>query len=212
MLNAFGLDASMIEAKFTNLKNDVLLMLFTQETDCPHCSDLKFLVEKVASVTNKIKVENYNFAINTGMDDIYHIKRIPAVVLSSGVDYGIRYYCAPTGPEVYNFLDDIVLVSKGDVDLSDDKRERLNKLTSLVTLEYFISPTCPFSWPGERSLLKLAMASEFINLDIIDVTDFRKVAEEYNVRGIPMTVINGKKQVYGALTENDFIDAILESA
>ena len=79
-------------------------------------------------------------------------------------------------------------------------------------LEYFTSPECPFSWPGERTLVKLAMACENVSLDIIDVTEFRQVAEQYNVRGIPMTVINGKKNVYGALTEDDFIDAILENA
>jgi len=212
MLNAFGLDASTIEAKFIGLKNDVQLMLFTQESDCPHCNDLKFLVEKLASITSKIKVEKYNFAINAGMDDIYNIKRIPALVLNSGVDYGIRYYCAPTGPELYNFLDDIVLVSRREEMLDGEKKRRLNTLTKQVSLEYFTSPECPFSWPGERTLVKLAMACENVSLDIIDVTEFRQVAEQYNVRGIPMTVINGKKNVYGALTEDDFIEAILENA
>lgn len=211
MLNAFGLDASIIENKFTGLKSDIQLVLFLQETDCSHCRDLRFLVEKIASITHKIKTETYNFAINKEIANQYKIKRIPAVALIGEKDYGIRYYSSPEGPELYNFLDDIVEVSQGEAKLSEKSKERLKELKSIINLEYFISPTCPFSWPGEKTLLRLAMASDLINLDIINVTDFREVAEKYNVRGIPMTVVNGKGEFYGALKEEDFVNIIIEN-
>jgi len=211
MLTAFGLDLAIVENKFTGLKNDVNLLLFQQEAGCVHCHETKRLMEKLASITHKINLDVFNFAINKEMVSKYNIKRVPALVLTSDKDYGIRYYSFPKGAELYNFLDDIVEISNGDVGVSTESKERLARLQTSVQLEYFISPSCPFSWTGEKILLRLAMSSDLINLDIIDVADFLEIAESYQVRGIPMTVVNGKGKFYGALTEKEFVDAILEN-
>ncbi len=211
MLTAYGLDAFIVENKFKGLKNDIQLILFLQEAGCNHCRDLRFLVEKLASITHKVKAETYNFAVDKEIVNQYKIKRVPAVALIGEKDYGIRYYSAPEGQELYNFLDDIVEVSRGKENLSEESMERLKVLKSPVNLEYFISPTCPYTWPGGKTLLRLAMASDLLSLDIINVTDFRDVAEKYNVRGIPMTVVNGKGEFYGSLSEKDFVTVILEN-
>ena len=86
----------------------------------------------------------------------------------------------------------------------------MEELKTPVQLELFISPTCPYSWPAEKIALRLAMASDKINLDIIDAMKFQEVAEQYNIRGIPVTIINGKEYIFGALREDDFIKAFLD--
>ena len=209
MLTSFGLELSMVENKFRGLVDDLEIWLFSRETDWPPYREIKRLLEKLATITDKIKPELVNYDADKEKVERYGIKRVPALAIIGRKDYGIRYYCIPEGAELYNFLDDLVQISSGQADVSPETEAKLAQIKRPVQLEYFVSPNCPFAWPGERNLLKLAMANDLINLDIINVTDFREVAEKYGVRGIPVTVVNGKGKFYGALPEHEFVDAIL---
>ncbi len=210
MFKPYGLDLEVVEAKFSSLKNDVKLLFFTQETKCPHCNKTRRLLESLASITQKIEFVAYNFAINKEKDSKYHIFTVPALALIGENDYGIRYYGYPQGMELNDFLDDIIYVSKGESTLKPGVVIKLLQLKKPIQLKIFISPGCLYSLPVAKLALKLAIASEFINVDIIHANEFLELAENYNVRGIPMTVINEKKNIYGALDEEEYINHILE--
>ncbi len=212
MLNAFGLDLEVVENKFCALKNDVKLIFFTRETNCPHCNDTRRLLERLASVTHKITFDFYNFAINQVKDREYHVFTVPALAIIGEKDYGIRYYGYPRGAELYDFLDDIIYVSQGESTLKPGAAMKLSWPTNPVQLKIFISPNCPYSLPVARLALKLAIASDAISVDIIHADEFLELAEKYRVRGIPMTVVNEGKSFYGALDEEDYVNHIFELA
>ena len=209
MLTSFGLDIT-VENKFKDLKHEVQLLLFLQEADCYHCREIKRLFEKLASITHKINLDVYNFAIDKEVAGRYNIKRVPAIAVIGNRDFRIRYYCFPEEVLFYHLLDSIVEVSHGTPSISTKNKKFLEGLDTLVQLELFISPTCAYSWPAEKTALRLAMASDKINLDIIDAMKFQEVAEQYNIHGIPMTIVNGKECIFGALHEEDFIRALIE--
>jgi len=100
-----------VEYKFTALEEDIQLLLFIQEANCNHCLKIRHLLEKLASITHKIKLDVYNYAINKKIASQYNIKRSPAIALLGSKYFGIRYYCFPQRYELINFLDDIVTVS-----------------------------------------------------------------------------------------------------
>ncbi len=212
MLKPYGLDMETIEIKFRSLKNDVKLVYFTRESDCNHCNEAKRFFEKVASVSRKIEFEVFNFAINLKKDWEYRIFAVPALAIMGEKDYGIRYYGYPQGTELYNFLDDVVYVSCGENTLPSVVSEKLQKLDEKVQLKIFVSSTCPYSLPVAKLGLKLAVANDNICVDIIDAIDFLEVSEKYDVRGIPMTVVNEKNGFYGALNVEEYVDNILKLA
>jgi len=210
MFKPYGLDLEVVEAKFSSLKNDVKLVFFTRETECPHCNETRRLLERLASITQKIAFVSYNFAINKEKDSKYRIFTVPALAIIGEKDYGIRYYGYPRGTELNNFLDDIIYVSKGETSFNPDVTNKLLLLKKPIQLKIFISPGCLYSLPVAKLALKLAIASNAINVDIIHADEFLELAENYKVRGIPMTVINEKKNLYGALDEEEYINHILE--
>jgi glutaredoxin-like protein len=212
MLNAFGLDLEVVENKFRALQNDVKLIFFTRETDCPHCGEIRKLLQSLASITHKIEFDSYNFAINQEKDHEYGIFTVPALAIIGEKDYGIRYYGYPRGTEVNDFLDDIIYVSKGESTLKPQTAMKVALFTKPTQLKIFISPNCPYSLPVARLALKLAIASDGIHIDIIHADEFLELAEKYGVRGIPMTVVNEKKSFYGALDEEEYVNQILELA
>ncbi len=62
-----------------------------------------------------------------------------------------------------------------------------------------------------RAAHALAMANEHIRAEVIEVQEFPEVARHYQVRGVPKTVINDGAEFVGAVPDEMFVDAILES-
>jgi glutaredoxin-like protein len=210
MFELYGLSKSRIEDKFTSLKNDIKLVFFTQELDCPHCDDARRFFEYVASVTRKIEFEVFNFTINQEKRREYRIFTVPALAIVGKKDYEIRYYGNPMGPELSNLLDDIVYVSRGENTLSDTVTQKLQLMKKRTQLKIFYSALCPYSLPVVKLGLQLAVASDFIMLDIIDAVEFLRVSEKYHVRGIPLTIVNEEKSFYGALEDEEYVENILK--
>jgi glutaredoxin-like protein len=208
MLDAFGLDLEVVEKKFSALKNDIKLVFFTRESNCPNCGEIRSLLEHLASVTHKITFDFYNFAINQQKDQEYQIFAVPALAIIGEKDYGIRYYGYPRGMELDDFLDDIVYISRGESTLKAEAATKSALIDESTHLLIFISPNCLYSLPVAKLALKLAVANEAIKVDIVHANEFMELAEKYNVRGIPMTVVNHRECFYGALDEGDYVNHI----
>lgn len=56
---------------------------------------------------------------------------------------------------------------------------------------------------------RLAMASPYIRSTAIEATEFREMSTRYQVRGVPMMVVNDSWSFLGALPESEFVDAVL---
>ncbi len=55
------------------------------------------------------------------------------------------------------------------------------------------------------------MANENISAEIVEVQEFPDVAQRYQVMGVPKTVINDAAEFVGAVPDEAFVDAILQS-
>lgn len=212
MLRAFGLDLDVVEEKFRSLKDNVKLVLFSRETDCAHCNEIKTIMKQLASASNKVTFESYSYLDNLDSKNEYRIFAVPALAIIGAKDYGIRYYGCPKGNELYNFLDDIIKVSNGVSKLDPEIQNKLSSLGKPINLKIFISPNCPYSLPAAKFSLNLVIACDEISVDIIHADEFYDLAEKYYLRGIPLTVVNEKKSFYGALDEHEYVRKIFEFA
>jgi len=58
----------------------------------------------------------------------------------------------------------------------------------------------------------MAMESSYIAADVIEVSEFPYLAQRYQVRGVPKTVINERVDFVGAVPEPQFLEMVLEAA
>ncbi len=70
-----------IEKEFAGLKEEVKLIVFTQELECQYCKETRALAEQVASLSEKIGIEVYNFITNKEQAQEYRVDKIPAIVV-----------------------------------------------------------------------------------------------------------------------------------
>ena len=192
-----------------NLRDEVRILVFTQETECPFCKQARELAEEVGAFSNKIKVEVYDFVKDSEKAEEYQIDKVPAIAVLGKKDYGIRFYGLAYGYEFKPFTESIINVSREATNLSEETKKKLASIEKPVQIQVFVSLTCPYC-PLVTSLAhQFAMESDFVRADMVDVGEFPHLGQKYNIMGVPKTVINEKTEFVGAVSEELFVQQVV---
>jgi glutaredoxin-like protein len=197
-----------IKKQFEKLTEEVELIVFTQENECLFCKEARELVVELGTLSPKIKTKVYDFVKNGDEDIKYNIKSIPAIAIIGKEDYGIRYYGMPAGYEFLVLVEDIIDVSRGTTLLSDILKKKISEIKKTIHIQVFVSPTCPYCPKAARIAHQLAIESEFIRSDVIEMTEFPYLVQRYSVMSTPHIVINEDTAFVGAQTIEVFIEQI----
>jgi glutaredoxin-like protein len=182
----------------SKLKHDVRVVVFTQSFECSYCKESRELVEELAMLTDKIKVEVYDFVNDADKARELSIDKIPAIALLGEKDYGIRFFGIPAGYEFGAFVDDIIDVSNRRSRLANTTKEALKRINKNINIKVFVTPTCPYCPKMVRLAHQSAIESDYITAHMIDSIEFPQLANRYNVMAVPKTIINDTIEFEGA--------------
>lgn len=201
--------------EFSALTEPVKIIVFTQKMECQYCTETRMIAEEVASLSDKISVEVFDFETHVEIAEEYNIDKIPATVIMRGgdqpKDYGIRLFGIPSGYEFSTFIEDIMMVSKGESGLSAETKAWVANLTEPVHMQVFITPTCPYCPRAVILAHQLAMESELIHSDMVEAIEFPHLSNKYHVQGVPRTVINETVHMEGAAPEMMLLGKLKEA-
>ncbi|MFH1772314.1 MAG: thioredoxin family protein [Candidatus Omnitrophota bacterium] len=200
-----------VREKFRALKDDVKLIVFTQESGCQYCSENKELMEEIAQLSDKISVEVLDLKKDKERVAKYGITNVPATAIVGKEDYNIRLYGIPSGYDFLSLIEGISLVSTGETQLTGQDIEYLNNLKKDVHLQVFVSSGCPHCPSAAMVANQMAKASSRVKADIIDSSQFPHLASKYNVSAVPHTVVNETSFQLGAAPAAMIIDKINET-
>jgi glutaredoxin-like protein len=200
-----------IEKRLKDLKEPIKLVVFTQEFECPTCEENRTLMEEVARTVPEVSVEVNDFVLDKDEGDAYKIDKIPATVVEGKKDYGIRFYGIPNGYEFSSLVEAINMVSLDDSMLSTQTREQIKALSKPVTIQVFITPTCPYCATAVQMAHKMALESELITADMVEIVEFPYLTQKYNVFAVPKVVMNEKIAFEGALPESKFLKRVMKA-
>jgi alkyl hydroperoxide reductase subunit AhpF len=140
-----------IKRLFEDLDGDVHLILFTEKESvlfipgreqCETCKDTRALLEEVAALSEKIKLEVHEYSADSEVARTHGIDRIPAfVMMADGVKGKVRYFGLPSGYEFSVLLGGLLDVSKGKSELSEPSIELLQSLSTDLHIQVFVTPT-----------------------------------------------------------------------
>ena len=119
----------------------IKLLYFTQAYACQFCRETEQILREVAGLSPKITLEVYDLMADKGAAEKYRIDKIPATVVMSDVDYGIRFYGIPSGYEFSSLIEDLIAVSRGEAGLSAKTLEILKGIKEPVHIQVFVTPT-----------------------------------------------------------------------
>lgn len=201
---------------FASLQHPVEILFFgsSDPARCQYCADTQQLLQEVSELSPMLTLRAYDLDADAAAAQQYKVDGIPEFVLvgSDGdevTDYGIRYKGIPAGHEFSSLINDLVLVSHRDSNLSPETRKFLKGLTHPVHLQVFVTPTCPYCPRAVILAHQFAMESPLVEAEMVEAMEFPELSERFDVSGVPQTTINmGAGTLVGAAPEQNLVAEI----
>jgi glutaredoxin-like protein len=200
-----------IKKVFDLLKDPVIIELFTMKIECGLCKETHELLSEIVALSPKLSLELHEQESENELAAKLNIDKVPAIILKTQKDYGIRFFGIPAGYEFTALMSSMMLVSRGELHLSPATIAFLDTLKKPVHLEVITSPTCPYCPMMVMLAHQMAYYSDFVTADMIEISEFPLLMNKYKVEGVPRTVINETYFLDGATPEEMLVEKIKAS-
>ncbi len=205
-----------VQEVFGQLPNPVEILFFgsSDKERCPYCADTQQLLEEVSALSDSLHLQVFDIEKDAALAQQYKVDGVPAFVLAGRdgeqiIDYRIRYKGIPAGHEFSSLINDLVLVSRRESNLSEETREFLHALDQPVHLQVFVTPTCPYCPRAVVLAHQFAMESPLVEAEMVEAMEFPELADRFAVSGVPQTTINmGAGTLVGAAPEQNLVEEI----
>ena len=186
-------DRQTVQHHLAGLTQPVTLLFFTQTIGAPDTALVaQQILDEVASLSDRVSVEEVNFILEKDRAARYGVEDIPAVVLlRNGEDTRIRFLGAPAGYEFMSLVEAVILAGTGDSGLTPESRRLIaEQVQAPLEILVFVTPTCPHCPRAVTLAHKMAIESPHIRATCVEATEFIDLSRRYHVTGVPKTVVN----------------------
>jgi glutaredoxin-like protein len=120
----------------------------------------------------------------------------------------VRFVGMPSGYEFTTLLETLRILGSDAAD--SVSVEGLDELEEPVTLQTFVTPTCPHCPRSVLTTFKLALANPLVVAEGVEASEFPILSQQHRIQSVPDTVITGQGQtrVLGAQPEPAFVAAL----
>jgi glutaredoxin-like protein len=174
----------------------------------------KQVLDEIVSLSEQLTLEEVNFVLEQDRARQYGVEEIPTIVLLRGdQDTRIRFLGAPAGYEFMSLIEAVILAGTNDSGLTPDSRALVAEhVTTPLTIQVFVTPTCPHCPRAVTLAHRLAVESPLITASCVEATEFMDLSRRFRVTGVPKTVVNESIEILGALPEDQFVRTVVGAA
>jgi hypothetical protein len=196
------LDSEDVREKLANSKGSLEIILH------PAAGEESPLEQPLTEVARQLESASGG-ALTVEHGDGIGLIAVPCLTIAHRGVGRIHYQALPLGPEGPPFAEAILGPARNGPAPSESWVERLAALERPAELLVFVGTTCPHCPGAVRSANRLALASALVTVSIADVQVHEKLAEHFNVRAVPLTILDGSLAVSGVVRPADLVDKIL---
>lgn len=202
-----------VKELLSQMEGEVSIVFFSTVGKCDYCGEISSLIDEIAGLSDKIKVEKYVKEKDEGKAKEYNVDAAPLIIFKGKNKGEMRFYGVPSGHEFGAFLLTLIDLSKGDTaELPEELKEEVKNLDKNLHFKVFITPQCPYCPMAVRLAYAFAMLNPKVRTDVYEAVEYSDMATMYNVRGVPKTVVNESVQFEGAYPPDIVLKKIKEMA
>ncbi len=145
-------DAAYLRDTFEKqLVNEVTISLFTQretrlavpgfEEQAERCGQANAIMGELSALSDKIHLELFDFRADAEQLKAHSVDRVPTTLVGTGETRPARFVGVVAGYEFSTLIQDIIDLSTGAIELSEDTQATLNSLTEDLHVQVFVTPT-----------------------------------------------------------------------
>lgn len=215
-------EQEIVREKFAHeLTGPVKIDLFTareraltvpDEQPCAGCKPTRELLQELSSLSDLLSLRVHIWKETKEERERLGIVRVPGIALRDHGSAAVKFYGFPSGTEFPGFVQSIIDISRGEPLLPPLSVKSLRKLKDDVTVRVFVTPTCPYCPQMARAAYHLALANPKVQAEVIEITEFPELAQRYDVRAVPLTVIADKARIAGVVQPEVLVDQLLTAA
>ncbi len=201
-----------VKVMFAALDEEVTAHLFVKDHECLYCGDTAELINQIAELSDKVKVEKHTDTLGKGAAAEMGVKHHPTIVLHGKDKNKVRFLGIPAGHEFGALIAGIVAVSTGEVPLEPDVIADIKDIDKPLHIQVFTTPQCPYCPNMVRLAHYAAILNPLIEADMVEALEFQDLATKYQVFGVPKTIINETVHLEGAVPPEVFVEKLIEAA
>jgi len=193
------------------LARPVRLILFTSDTGCEACPDMRELALAIKKRANKIALESYDIVMDRDKSEQYGISHAPALVVQGGGGQTVAFFGLIEDMVLDVLLSTIRAVADARVWFPDNIRHTLRHLANDVSIRVFVESDCPLCRPVIETAVGLALESRLVNTSIIVASSFPELIKRYGIKTLPKTIFGENLHMDGHVMESEFLEMIFQA-
>ena len=201
------------------VRRDVAITLFTTSSagiiipgrECPSCGPVQQLLEEIVGLSSRLTLETVDYYTNQVDARASGITRIPGITVGRHGDSRIRYFGMPADRQLPVFVYALIRAAERSSLLKLETRRRIRRLREDVNIQMFVTPDSEHCQDTALSAIAMAAESSKVTADVIDVGTFPNLIDLHNIRGVPVTVINGRVSFTGAMSEQVLLKQVMRA-
>lgn len=124
----------------------------------------------------------------------------PSLTLASGAHGSIHYLALPEGLEAAPFVDLLLELAREPAPPHEEWAQSLARLEQPAGVLVFVSAACPHCAQAVRAAHQVALASPRVTSTIVDAQRFEGLAAQFQVKSVPLTLVDGELGTTGAVS------------
>ncbi len=127
------------------------------------------------------------------MDCEDKFERVPSFGLyrEDGASAGVIFSGVPGGHEIDSVVFALYNLGGGAKEVSQDLQDRIKRINKRVKIEIAVTLSCPHCPKAVINAQRIAILSEKVTAEMIDVEMFPEIREKYNIQSVPTLIVNG---------------------
>ena len=171
-----------------------------------HQQETLGLLRELAELSDKIVVTEAPLASDEEAKAA-GIDRAPTILFrrKGETRTNLRFAGLPSGYEFTTLLEAIRLVASDEA-----PEDKVGELHEPVTLQTFVTPTCPYCPQAVVTAFELALANERVVAEGIEANEFPVLSQRFRIASVPDTIVAGDadRRVLGAQPKRQFVEAV----
>jgi glutaredoxin-like protein len=180
--------------------------------ECTYCEETRQMLEEVAALSDRVSLTVHELADAEDEARKFGIDKVPGIVVRGAANRPLRFFGIPGGNEFPNFIETIIEASKQQVAVRPETAKQLKKLKDDVSITVYVTPTCPHCPGVVRSAFRMALASARVHASAVEVSEYPRLAQQLGIRAVPLTVLNERTPIAGAIDETMLAEQVLKAA
>jgi glutaredoxin-like protein len=177
--------------------------------ECRFCPQTRQALEELHALSPKISLRVHELDDSRKLAGQLGVERAPTTIFRGQLNRPLRFEGFFGGALFPVMVEMITAASRGTAEVDARGRRHLQRLRDSVSVRVFVTPASPYSAMMMHIGFSLALESARLKVTVTEVEEFPRLADSFQVRAVPLTVINDRVQVLGAVSADEWVEQIL---